>query len=124
MTHEQEPKALLNAIEDLTKAFEGFKEACNKQFDDVRRTLSVLEQRNQELEASRQHLDEALRKGFKDFQKENDDVKERLSLYMDHVAFLRIQLAGAATPKPVERVAGGYGMVEPRSTWRRGRYGR
>jgi hypothetical protein len=56
--------------------------------------------------------------------KELNSLKEKMSLMEDKVAFYGYQAKGEGTPKEVRRVPGGYGLLEPRSTWRRERYGR
>ncbi len=53
-----------------------------------------------------------------------DKITKEMSFMKDQIAFYSTQARGETAPKEVHRVPGGYGLIEPRSTWRRERYGR
>ncbi|MBA2594597.1 MAG: hypothetical protein M3495_14175 [Pseudomonadota bacterium] len=111
----------MDAREQLTEILEQLKQ--------INRRLVDLEQRTEDIGASQQQIakrvEETLNERFETLRQENDrrfeELKERLSLQMDYVAFLRTQVIGTATPKPVERVASGHSLVEPSGTFRRAR---
>ncbi len=78
-----------------------------------------------EVKASENRIIESLKEIIEErLIKELNPLKEKMSLMKDKIDFYGYQAKGGGTPKEVRRVPGGYGLLEPPSTWRRERYGR